>query len=448
MVPGRFAVCRPWGALGFSKLLPERLSVRRKTPDPPIDMESNQGARFRRYLVEQRGVSASDAAAYADRASGFLAGVPAGTGLPQPVDVARFVQGVERREGPGAARVVHRAIRLYGCFLEREQSEVSQAVAAWDEVAMEMRRVLRLRHLSYRTEETYLAWLRRFRAFVAERPPSGLVAADLERFLSHLAVEKKVAASTQNQALNALLYLYRHVLGVEVGSLDAIRARGRRRIPVVLSRDEVRAVLDRLPYPAGLMCRMIYGCGLRLQECLELRVKDVDYDRGLLIVRSGKGDKDRQTVLPEAVRAEWTRHLAGVRRLYDRDRIESHAAVALPQALERKYPAAGTEWGWFWAFPAAGLSIDPRTRVVRRHHQHASALQKQFRAAVRAAGVAKPASIHTLRHSFATHLLEDGCDIRTIQELMGHRELETTMIYTHVAQRNRLGVRSPLDSPL
>jgi integron integrase len=194
------------------------------------------------------------------------------------------------------------------------------------------------------------------------------------------------------------------------------------------------------------MGRVLYGCGLRLQECLELRVKDVDFERGLLTVRAGKGDKDRQTVLPASLAAPWVEHLAAVRRLHAADRAQGLPGVALPAALERKYPNAGQEWPWFWAFPSPTVSTDPRSEVVRRHHQHPSALQKAFRAAVQRAGIPKPATLHALRHSFATHLLEDGYDIRTIQELLGHKDVQTTMIYTHVATRNRLGVRSPLDA--
>jgi integron integrase len=196
------------------------------------------------------------------------------------------------------------------------------------------------------------------------------------------------------------------------------------------------------------MARMTYGCGLRLQECLELRIKDVDFEQHLLTVRSGKGDKDRRTVLPESLHTEWMDHLQRVRELYERDRAEDEPGVYLPSALERKYPNAGKEWAWFWAFPAPSVSIDPRTRIVRRHFQHPSALQKQFKTAVAKSGIAKPATIHCLRHSFATHLLEDGYDIRTVQELLGHKNVQTTMIYTHVAIKNRLGVRSPLDKPV
>jgi integron integrase len=319
-------------------------------------------------------------------------------------------------------------------------------MVAWSRLEAGVVRMMRLRHLSYRTEQSYLGWLHRFRDFTGDRPGVELRAGDVVRFLSRLAVEERVSASTQNQAFSALLFLFRHVLGKELDVSTTVRARACRRLPVVLSRTEVGAVLSRLPEPFRLMARVIYGSGLRLQECLELRVKDVDFERGLLTVRSGKGDKDRWTVLPESLRTDWVKHLEMVRVRHEQDRAEGLPGVALPLALERKYPSAGKEWAWFWAFPAASVSMDPRTRVVRRHHQHPSAFQKAFKQAVREAGIAKPATIHTLRDSFATHLLELGTDIHTIQELLGHKDVQTTMIYTHVATRNRLGVQSPLDA--
>ena len=312
-----------------------------------------------------------------------------------------------------------------------------------------MVRILRLKHLSLRTERSYLLWLRQFRAYLRDRLPSSLQSDDVRNFLTHLAVERKVAAATQNQAFNALLFFLRNAMNRNPTDLNgSVRAKCRRRLPVVLTRQEVRQVMSRMPNPYGLMARFIYGCGLRLQECLELRIKDVDFERGFLTVRAGKGDKDRQTVLPEILLNDWLTHLSSVKSLFDKDRADNQPGVALPTALERKYPNAGAQWVWFWAFPAPTLSIDPRSHIVRRHFQHPSSLQKCFRTAVRDAGLVKPASIHTLRHSFATHLLEDGYDIRTIQELLGHQDVRTTMIYTHVVVKNRLGVRSPLDSPV
>ena len=272
---------------------------------------------------------------------------------------------------------------------------------------------------------------------------------DLEQFLSHLAVDGRVSSTTQRVAFNALLFLFRHVLAKEISGLDgAVRARIPKRLPVVLSRQEILRVFDQMEGTARLMAGIIYGGGLRLQECLQLRVKDVDFERGCLTIRSGKGDKDRQTLLPESLKDDLQRHLRKVRELYEEDRRKECAGVWLPNALERKYPNAGKQWAWFWVFPSRKLSIDPVSKIIRRHYLFPTVLGKAFRQAVQRADIAKRATIHTLRHSFATHLLEGGCDIRTVQELLGHSSVETTMIYTHVAKKNVLGIRSPMDGGL
>jgi integron integrase len=342
------------------------------------------------------------------------------------------------------------ALRLYDYFLSRKQkgpsSESGGSDGDWLTAEEKMRTAMRLRHLAYSTEKTYLLWLRSFRTFVKEKDPAQLSANDLQDFLSYLAVEKKVSASTQNQALNALIFLYRNVLDKKVDSeLNAVRASGRRRLPVVLTTKEIERIFEYLDGMPRLMLMLTYGCGLRLQECLRLRIKDIDLERNMVIVRSGKGDKDRRTMLPESLKPEVVRHISEVKSLYEKGRKENMSGVWLPDALERKYPNAGKEWAWFWLFPSRSLSVDPYTRLVRRHHVHPGSLQKAFYGALRKAGIAKQASVHTLRHSFATHLLENGYDIRTIQELLGHANLQTTMIYTHVAAKNILGVRSPLD---
>ncbi len=307
-----------------------------------------------------------------------------------------------------------------------------------------MRQVVRLRHLSLATEKTYLGWLRQFMAWRGDRAVSGLDSATVVAFLTHLAVEKRIAKATQSQAFNALLFLFRNVLGQDLDiSSMAVRAKQSRRLPVVLSRQEVTALLAQLDGVYRLMARLIYGCGLRLNECLALRVKDVDFAQGCLIVRAGKGDKDRRTVLPESLVEELRRHLQDMRHLYEKDRGNGAPGVALPGALERKYPDAGKEWGWFWVFPARSLSVDPRSQVVRRHHVFPDTLQRQIKNAVRKSGLAKLVSVHTLRHSFATHLLENGYDIRTIQELLGHRNVQTTMIYTHCDQQEPIRRSEP-----
>jgi integron integrase len=345
------------------------------------------------------------------------------------------------------------ALRLYDFFLSKnatpaigEPSVLSSHVEKWKPLEEKMREALRLRHRSLSTEKTYLIWFRSFRAFVGEKQPGELQGRDLQDFLSHLAVERKVSSSTQNQALNAIVFLYRHVLDKNIDQeLSAVRARQRRHLPVVLTLKEIEGIFGHLTGTLKLMAMLIYGCGLRLQECLQLRIKDIDLEQNMVIVRSGKGDKDRRTVLPEVVKDDLIRHLSEIRSIYDKDRREEINGVYLPGALERKYPNAGKEFGWFWVFPSKSLSIDPRSNVVRRHHVHPALLQKAFKEAVGKAGITKQASVHTLRHSFATHLLETGYDIRTIQELLGHQNLQTTMIYTHVAKKNVLGVRSPLD---
>jgi len=342
------------------------------------------------------------------------------------------------------------ALRLYDYFLSKNitvtTGETSSHNETWGLLEEKMRNALRLRHRSLSTEKTYLIWLRSFKAFVGEKQPDQLHGRDLQDFLSHLAVEQKVSPSTQNQALNAIVFFYRHVLDKNIDQeLSAVRAKQRRHLPVVLTMKEVQNIFDRMSGTSKLMAMLIYGGGLRLQECFQLRVKDLDLEQSILMVRSGKGDKDRRTILPEALKNDLIQHLSEIRSLYDQDRKNEIARVWLPGALEKKYPNAGKEWGWYWLFPSKSLSVDPRSHTVRRHHIHPASLQKAFKAALGKSGIAKPASVYTLRHSFATHLLEKGYDIRTIQELLGHKNLQTTMSYTHVAKKNILGVRSPLD---
>ena len=311
----------------------------------------------------------------------------------------------------------------------------------------QVRQAIRVRHYSRRTEEAYVYWVRRYILFHGLRHPAELGEADVTRFVSSLAVERRVSASTQNQALAALLFLYREVLGRPVGWLArVVHAKRSVRIPVVLTRAEVRGVLGRMQGTARLVASLLYGSGVRLLEGLQLRVKDVDFGANEIIVRGGKGDRDRHTVLPDALRADLERQCERVRQLHARDCAEGAGWVELPHALAEKYPNAGREVGWQWMFPATRVYLHPRTRQQRRHHLHETVVQRAFREAVGASGLTKPASCHTLRHSFATHLLEAGYDIRTIQELLGHRDVRTTMIYTHVLKRGGLGVRSPADT--
>jgi integron integrase len=309
-----------------------------------------------------------------------------------------------------------------------------------------VRAALRTRHYSRRTEEAYVAWIRRFILFHGKRHPAELGGPEVTRFLSSLAVEGQVAASTQNQALSALLFLYRDVLSIELPWLDGVvRAKRPERLPVVLTREEVRAVIERLAGAPRLMACLLYGAGLRVLECCRLRVQDIDFGSGQIVVRSGKGGKDRTTMLPAVSKADLARHLVCVRDQHEQDLTTGAGWVELPTALARKYPHAGRQWVWQWVFPATRIYVDRETGQRRRHHLHETVLQREIRRAVGLAGIAKRASPHTLRHSFATHLLEDGHDIRTVQELLGHRDVSTTMIYTHVLNRGPAGVRSPAD---
>jgi len=310
-----------------------------------------------------------------------------------------------------------------------------------------IRQAITARHYSRRTERAYTAWVRRYLAFHRGRAALEMGSAEVTQFLTGLAVRGHVSASTQNQALSALIFLYREVFGRPLEGLDAVRAKSSVRLPVVLSRSEVAAVLQRLQGMPRLMSALMYGAGLRLLECARLRVKDVDFDRGEITVRDGKGRKDRMTLLPSTLPPPLTAYLQRVRRLYEADRLEGAGHVALPDALDRKYPRASSEWAWQWIFPASRGYLDPATSQRRRHHLHETVLQRAFRDAVRAAGITKAATCHTLRHSFATHLLDSGYDIRTIQELLGHSDVATTMVYTHVLNRGGRGVRSPLDQP-
>jgi integron integrase len=309
-----------------------------------------------------------------------------------------------------------------------------------------LRAELRARHYSPRTEQAYTLWARRFVRFHGMRHPSELGEPEVNAFLTHLAVGQKVSASTQTQALSALLFLYRHVLGVEMGDLGTlIRARRPERLPVVMTRHEVRDVLSHLEGAAWLMASLLYGAGLRLNECLRLRVQHLDLDGRTIHVRDGKGSKDRSTMLPAALLNPLRAHLDAVRELHKSDLRDGCGRVDLPDALARKYPSAATDWIWQWAFPQRRRWVNPATREQGRHHCDPSILQRAVQDAVRKAGLTKHATCHTFRHSFATHLLEDGLDIRTVQELMGHADLRTTMIYTHVLNCGPGGVRSPLD---
>jgi integron integrase len=309
-----------------------------------------------------------------------------------------------------------------------------------------LRDSLRVRHYSLRTEDAYLDWVRRFILFHGKRHPKDMGAPEVQAFLSHLAVDRRVSPSTQNQAKAALLFLYRNLLEVDLPWLsEVVQARRQPRLPVVLTPGEVRAVFDQMEGGMALVAQVLYGTGMRLMEGLRLRVKDVEFERREVVVRDGKGGKDRVTMLPDRLMGPLRSHLDRVRALHEQDLAEGFGAVWLPDALAEKSKAASRAWGWQWAFPSAQRSVDPRSGLARRHHLHPESVQKAVRLAARAAELVKPVTPHVLRHSFATHLLAAGHDIRTVQELLGHKDVATTMIYTHVLNRGGRGVASPLD---
>jgi len=372
-----------------------------------------------------------------------------------------FLNSLEKRAGikPWQVRQAADALRIYWyqyrvntdetgeVAKEKEPGHAQEPFHNDNALLTRLREVIRLRHYAKSTEKTYMHWTRRFLSY---RKQAGLtggpVAADVKTFLTRLAMVEKVSASTQNQAFSALLLLFREVLRRDLEEMEqTVRAKRGRKLPTVLSVSEVQALLDAVEPEYKLMVKLLYGSGLRLMELLRLRVKDLDFDAGLITVRSGKGDKDRTTLLPESLREELHTHLKKVREWYKADLAEGYGEAPLPDALARKYPGAGKEWGWQYVFPADKIALDPADGKIRRYHVYEKTLQGAIRRAVRRAGLTKRASAHTLRHSFATHLLMNGTDIREIQELLGHKNLETTMIYTHVVRELKTKARSPLD---
>jgi len=310
-----------------------------------------------------------------------------------------------------------------------------------------LRLALRSRHYSRRTEQTYCYWVKKYIFFHNVRHPDEMGEKEINAFLTHLAVKERVSSSTQNQALSALLFLYRHVLSREVGDLgDVIRARKPTRLPVVMSKAEVKAVLGSLKGDKWLMACLMYGAGLRLMECLRMRVQDIDFEKNMILIRDGKGNKDRVTMFPASVKEPLAEHLNNIKKLHERDVDQGYGQVKMPEALARKYPNASREWRWQWVFPQSTLWHNKKTGERGRHHVHQSIIQKSVKDAVSSAGLVKRVTCHTFRHSFATHLLEDGYDIRTVQELLGHKDLKTTMIYTHVLNKGPAAVRSPADN--
>jgi integron integrase len=311
----------------------------------------------------------------------------------------------------------------------------------------QVKRKIRLKGYSIRTEKSYVEWIRRFILFHGKRHPKEMGKAEIENFLSHLVIQRNVASSTQNQAFNAILFLYDQVLESKMPEdIQSIRSKKPVRVPTVMTREETHKMIAILSGVHRLMAKIMYGCGLRVLECLRLRVKDIDFALNQIVVRDGKGQKDRITVLPDCIKADIERHLQYVRRTHQEDLRLGFGRVYLPHALDRKYPAADRQWGWQYVFPSKTLSVDPRSGIKRRHHMHDSSIRKAIHQAAKLSGIVKPVGCHTLRHCFATDLLMNGYDIRTVQELLGHKDVSTTMIYTHVLNRGGRGVVSPLDS--
>ncbi|MCX6985324.1 MAG: integron integrase, partial [Lentisphaerae bacterium] len=329
---------------------------------------------------------------------------------------------------------------------EKTAAQKNRSALSWQEAILKIKECMRIRHYSYSTEKTYIEWIERFQNYLGKNNVNDVQDDDVRKFMAYLAVNQRVSASTQNQAFCAILFFFRYVLEKEMGDMkDNVRAKRPFRLPVVFSVAEVAKIISQLNGTAALMAKLMYGCGLRLNECMRLRVNSIDLDRGLVFVRAAKGDKDRMIPMPVSIREELKSHLERLKELHSKDISLGHGEVHMPEALERKYPNASKELGWQWFFPLKNLSVDPRSGKVMRHHVLDGAFQKMIKKAIEKSSVNKHGSCHVFRHSFATHLLENGTDIKVIQELLGHNSLETTMIYTHVAQKKLAVVESPLD---
>lgn len=415
---------------------------------------------FQQYLLSRKLVPEKNAPYYAYWVSRYLAFSNRLENMDKAEMLQRFLDDLQSRQHMEDWQVqqAREAVQLYtNHFLGGNTSDVktaggniSSGTFDPDSVMAKMREAIRIKHYSYSTERTYLDWVKRFFEYTGKvkggaiRETPGV--AEIRDFLSYLAVSRNVSASTQNQAFNALLFLFRSVLNIEIGDLNStVRAKRGPKLPVVLTIEEVRQTFSFMEGTSLLMTQLLYGAGLRLMELFRLRVKDIDYGAGLILVRAAKGDKDRSTILPVGIREALRQHLNEVRALHERDLAAGFGEVYLPDALARKYPNAAREWKWQYAFPSAKLSVDPRSGKVRRHHLSEKSIQNTVATAVRKAGIAKHVTVHTLRHSFATHLLMNGVNIREIQELLGHKNVETTMIYTHVMRDMANAPTSPLD---
>lgn len=418
---------------------------------------------FQKYLIERKLAPEGNVSFYALWASKFLYFSNNNQDKKIDLRIRLFLDYLanEQKLPTWQVEQAANAIRLYiNHFLSGDTSSLSPNAEAapgiklpdYEEVQQKLREIIRIKHYAYSTERSYIEWFQRFHTYVTttkrkDWQKDGADETDVRDFLSHLAVRQKVASSTQNQAFNALLFLFRDVLNIDLQDLSkTVRAKRGPKLPTVLTQDEVRSLLAQLTGRELLMVQLLYGTGMRLMEVARLRVQDIDFGLNSVVVRAGKGDKDRVTMMPEAVRELLKEHLSSVKNIHEKDIEKGHGEVYMPEALDRKYPNAAKEWGWQYVFPAAALSVDPRSGKVRRHHVSPSLIQKMVADAVRKAGIVKHASVHTLRHSFATHLLMNGVNIREVQELLGHKNLDTTMIYTHVLRNMSKAPQSPLDT--
>lgn len=427
-------------------------------------MVSNILPDFQSFLLSRRFVSEKNVSYYALWVSKFLAFCNGNVGLDKDLDllIEEFLNSLKSRSeiADWQVRQAEHSLRLYtGHFLKKNSLAPVISSVRWDhlthfdisEIITKMREAIRVKHYSYRTERSYTDWVKRFYDYVfsvkkKDVGSQGVDSADVKDFLSYLAVSSRVSSSTQNQAFNALLFLFRDVLKIELNELGkTVRAKRGPKLPVVLSVEEVGKLFANAEGKYLLILQLLYGAGLRLMELARLRVNDIDFDSNLIFVRGSKGDKDRSTILPGSIKEELFLHLDRVKLLHKKDLDDGYGEVYLPDALERKYPRAGKDWKWQYVFPAAKLSIDPRCGKIRRHHISEKVIQNTVLNAVKKAGIVKHATVHTLRHSFATHLLMEGINIREIQELLGHKNVETTMVYTHVLRDMSNVPKSPLD---
>lgn len=392
---------------------------------------------FKEYLIEKKGISEDKVSYYLKWISmynEYLHYYPRAT-------KEEFIDSIESNFYDWQLTQIKRAI-----IFNEQYHNIVNIPKLNKEVLNVSKSKIRYQHLSYNTEKIYLYWIEKFLIYI-NTVPKNIKENHIKEYLSYLAIKKRVAIATQNQAFNALLFMCRYVLNIEIHNLSNItRSSKKRKLPVVLTKKEIQHIFSYLDGEKLLILRLIYGAGLRLNEAISIRIKDIDIDALTITIRSGKGDKDRFSLLPSSLKNDIVRQIDKVKQLYMDDRSNDIHGVELPNALERKYPGAGKEWQWFWLFPSRKLAVDPRSNFVRRYHIYPSTIQKSFNKAVKGAMITKRASVHTLRHSFATHLVEAGYDIRTIQELLGHSNVSTTMIYTHVATRNKLSVISPADN--